>query len=131
MNLKPKNTGKKWIKTKKISFIAELEKECSVIDLDKDPDEILHSLTVATKECVDKCFPPKLLSNKAKKRAEQPWITNDIQKEEREQAKLFRKASASKKDEDRKNYNSFRKKLSKKKKRRKKAYFRELKDTNS
>ena len=71
---------------------------------------MLQCLTKATKNSIDQCFPPKPLSGKAKKRAEQPWIDSQVRKEEREQTKLFRKFNSTKKPEDQKNYNIFRKK---------------------
>ncbi len=120
------NSRQLWQKiddTKKDGFLLSLESNCSKIDLDNEPENILQSLTDATKCSVDTCFPPKPLSNKAKKRAEQPWIDKEIAKQEKEQAKLFRKFTASKNPKDQKNYNSFRRKLTKKKKKTKKSVF--------
>jgi len=84
--------------------------------------ELIHR----TKTAIDECFPPKILSNRALKRAEEPWFDKEICKEENQQAKLFRKFRSTNNSADHKNYNNFRKRLRKKKKRRKKAYFRDL-----
>ena len=96
------------------------------------PEDILKELICKTKNTIDSCFPPRSLSNRALKRAEQPWITKEISKEEKMQTKLFRKFRSSNHQTDHKNYRTFRQKLSKKKKKSKKAYFRELiKDANA
>ena len=121
--------GKMWQKiddTKKDVFLSSLEKALNQIDLTKGVEENLSDLTKNTKYTIDECFPPKLLSNRAKKKAEQPWVDKDISNKERQQTRLFRKFISSKNPEDHKNYNAFRKKLDKTIKRRKKAYFREL-----
>ena len=107
-------------------FVSNLEKSLSNIDLNSDPESILKDLISRTKDTIDGCFPRKSLSNRALKRAEQPWIDKEISKDEKTQSKLFRKFRSTKSPIDHKNYNCFRKKLNKKKKRRKKAYFREL-----
>jgi len=74
----------------------------------------------------------KILSNRAQKRSEEPWIDKETCKEEKQQTKLFRKFRSTNNPLDFKNYNTLRKKLSKKKKSRKRAYFRELiKDANA
>ena len=77
---------------------------------------MLNELTTRSKSTIDECFEPKLLSNRAKKRAEEPWIDKDIKKQERKQTKLFRKFVSTKNPTDRDNYNSFRRKLTKTKK---------------
>ena len=118
--------------SKKDLFLEELEKSLSEIDLSEHPEKILTDLTKLTKMSIDKCFPPKRLSNRAKKRAEQPWIDKDLAIQERKQGKLFKKFIKTSNPTDHKNYKDFRKKLFKKIKKRKKAYFRELiKEANS
>ena len=118
--------------SRKDFFIEKLRTSLMSFDSTKHPEQMLTDLTSITNDTVNSCFPPKILSNRAKKRAEQPWIDNEIRTQEREQAKLFRKFVKSKNPQDHKNYNTLRKKLSKKKRRRKKAYFRELiKEANS
>ena len=127
--------SKTWQKiddTKKDMFLTELEHALSQIDLSEHPDNILFNLTKLTKSSIDKCFPPKKLSNRAKKRAEQPWVNKELAIQEQKQNSLFRKFVQSQNPLDHKNYSVFRKQLSKKIKKRKKAYFRELiKEANS
>ena len=118
--------------SKKDLFVTELQHALSQIDLSEHPDKILYNLSKLTKSTIDKCFPPKKLSNRAKKRAEQPWVNKDLAIEKQRQNHLFRKFVQSQNPLDHKNYTVFRKKLSKKMKKRKKAYFRELiKEANS
>ena len=90
-------------------FLEELEHTLSQIDLHQHPDNILFNLTKLTKSCIDKCFPPKKLSNRAKKRAEQPWINKDLAIQEQKQNRLFRKFVRSKNPMDHKNFSEFRK----------------------
>ena len=130
----PEN-GVKWQKiddSKKEIFKEKLQSSLMSFDPTKHPEQMLTDLTGMTNDTVNSCFPPKILSNRARKRAEQPWIDKEIRSQEQEQAKLFRKFVKSGNPQDHKNYNTFRKNLSKKKRRRKKAYFRELiKEANS
>ena len=116
---KSEQTGQMWQKldeSKKDDFLRLLEEKLSCINLGNEPNELLQNLTSATKNTIDTCFPPQQLSKKAKKRAEQPWIDGEILKQEREQAKLFRKSNSTGNAQDLKNYNIFRRKLHKKKK---------------
>ena len=119
----------KWQKldeSKKEFFKDSLQNSLIFFDPTKHPEQMLADLTSITNGTVNYCFPPKILSNRAKKKAEQPWVDKEIQTQERMQAKLFRKFVQSDNPQDYKNYNSFRKKLAKKKRRKKRAYFREL-----
>ena len=77
------------------------------MNLDDHPENVLSQLTKFTKTTIDSCFPPKELSNKAKKRAEQPWIDKDILKDERKQSKLFRTFRESRNMQDHQNYKNF------------------------
>ena len=81
--------------------------------MNNHPEDMLIELTTRTKSTIDECFEPKLLSNRAKKGAEEPWIDRDITKQERKQTRLFRKFASTKDPTDRNNYNSFRRKLTK------------------
>jgi len=94
-----------------------LEKSLAEIDLENHPEKILKDLINKTKSTIDKCFPPRCLSNRAQKRAEKPWIDKEISKEETLQTKLFRKYRASNSQTDHKNYKNFRKKNSVRRKR--------------
>ena len=69
------------------------------------------------------CFPLKAQSNRAKKRSLTPWFDWEIFKDEKTQARLFRRFIKTKNPDDHKAYNTFRKKLSKKKYKAKRAYF--------
>ena len=111
---------------KKDKFIITLEKKLGKIDLSEHPENILASLTEATITSIDSCFPPKKLSNKAKKRALTPWFGTDIYQGDKKQSRLFRRFIKSKKPEDHQAYKEFRKKLSKQKYRAKRTYFRKL-----
>ena len=84
------------------------------IDLTEHPEKILAALTAKTQEAIEKCFPLKTKSNRAKKRALTPWFTTEIWKGEKTQSKLFRRFVKSNKPEDHQFYINFRKKLSKK-----------------
>ena len=97
-------------------FLEDLQGSLSSICFDNHPEQIMDDLISKTKNSIDKCFPPKLLSNRAKKRSEEPWINKEVRKEENKQVKLFRKFCSTNHPDDYKNYNSFRKKLSKTKK---------------
>ena len=93
-HVRNKNVGKTWQKIddrKKDIFLSNLKDSLCKIDLNCDPESILSDLIGRTKESIDQCFPPKSLSNRALKRAEQPWIDKEINKEEKIQSKLFRK----------------------------------------
>ena len=108
------DTKKVWQKiddSKKDIFVKKLEKNLSNLNMLEEPDVILQQLTIATKSTLDECFPPKTLSNNAKKRAEQPWNDKGILKEEREQSKLFRKFVSTKNTQDHKTIINFGKKL--------------------
>ena len=63
---------------KKDQFLTSLQEKLENIDLSQHPEQILASLTEATIATVDLCFPPKQLSNKAKKRALTPWFGSEI-----------------------------------------------------
>merc|ERR1712062_98949 len=80
---KNKNAGnnKTWQKideTKKDLFVDNLKKSLSSIDSNDHPENILKNLIDRTKNTIDACFPPKSLSNRALKRAEQPWFDKEI-----------------------------------------------------
>ena len=87
----PKKVWQKIDDSKKDVFTKKLEENLSKLSLSEGSEEILQKLTMATKDNIDECFPPKLLSNNAKKRAEQPWNDKDILKEEKDQCKPFHK----------------------------------------
>ena len=112
--------------TKKDMFLTSFHEKLENINLSNDPEQILASLTEATIATVDLCFPPKQLSNKAKKRSLTPWFGSEIYEGDKKQSRLFRRFIKSKKPEDHQAYKEFRKKLSKQKYRAKRAYFRKL-----
>jgi len=111
---------------KKEDFLICLEEKVSEIDLAEHPEKILGSLTDATIAAVDSCFPPKKLSNRAKKRKMTPWLSNEIYEGEKKQSRLFRKCVKTQKPEDHQEYKAFRQKLSKQKYKAKRAYYRNL-----
>ena len=68
---------------KKEQFLVILEKQLTSVDLSKDPEAILASLTKATRDAIDICFPLKKKSNRANRRGLIPW--HKIFKDERTQ----------------------------------------------
>ena len=89
-----KNNVEKWRfidKRKKEKKLTILAKELLHIDLSGHPDEILESLTEATKAALDICYPLKTKSNRAKKRSLTPWFDSEIFRDEKTQATLFRR----------------------------------------
>ena len=109
--------------SKKETFIATLEKNLTNIDLNKQPDDILSALTLATKKSIDQCFPPKRISNRRRKKELKPWINRDIVRQIKMQNKLFRKFLKTNDPADHKNYKCFRNKLNKSKNKAKREYF--------
>ena len=105
-----------------------LEPKLENIDLTEHPENILVALTNATKEAMDFCFPTKTLSKRAKKRALTPWFDTGIFKDEKTQARLFRRFIKTKSAVDHQIYKSFRNKLSKKKYKAKRSFFQNLLD---
>ena len=98
----------------------------SKIDLNKHPEDILTSLTDITIKAIDRCFPPKKLSNRAKRKTLTPWFDSEIYKGEKKQSRLFRRFVKTKNPEDYQIYIAFRKNLSKLKYRAKRTYYRKL-----
>ena len=113
---------------KKEDFLSILEPKLENIDLTEHPENILVALTNATKEAMDFCFPTKTLSKRAKKRALTPWFDTGIFKDEKTQARLFRRFIKTKSAVDHQIYKSFRNKLSKKKYKAKRSFFQNLLD---
>ena len=113
---------------KKDQFISILAKNLTSIDLSEHPENILKALTTATQSAIEICFPLKSKSKNAIKRSLTPWYDSEIYKDEKTQSRLFRRFIKTKKPDDHKTYNTFRKKLSKKKYRAKKDYFHDLLD---
>ena len=111
---------------KKDKFLNVLEGKLAEINLSEHPEKILTALTDATKASMDSCFPEKKLSNRAKKRALIPWYDSQIFKDEKRQARLWRRFVKSGNPDDHKIYKSFRNKLSKKKYRAKRAFYHDL-----
>ena len=81
------------------------------IDLSGHPDEILESLTEATKAALDICYPLKTKSNRAKKRSLTPWFDSEIFRDEKTQARHFRRFIKSQKTADHLRYKEFQKKI--------------------
>ena len=111
---------------KKGEFLTSLQEKLEKINLSEHPEKILALLTEATITTIDHCFPPKKLSNKAKKRSLTPWYGSEIYEGDKKQSRLFRRFIKSKKPEDHQAYKVFRKKHSKQKYRAKRTYFRKL-----
>ena len=111
---------------KKEKFLDILEQNLKNIDLSAHPEKLLDSLTSVTKASIEKCFPLKQMSNRAKKRSLIPWYGSEIFKDEKTQSKLFRRFVKSNKPEDHRAYSTFRNNLSKKKYRAKRQYFQDL-----
>ena len=79
---------------KRNNFWIHLKKKLSIIDLGKHPEVILKSLTHATQSAIDKCFPLKTKSNRAKKRSLTPWYDTKIFEGEKKTEKTFSKIFA-------------------------------------
>ena len=89
---------------------------------------MLLALTEKTQSARDLCFPPKIKSNRAKKRSLTPWYSTEIFEEEKKQSNLFRRFIKTNNSKDHKAYKTFQKNLSKKKRKAKRAYYRDLLD---
>ena len=111
---------------KKEQFLSVLEENLANIDLTLEPDDLLESLTNATKVSIEKCFPLKELSNRAKKRKLVPWYDTEIFQGMHIQRKLWKRFQKTKSLSDFFDYKIYRNKLSKKKYKAKKKYFHEL-----
>ena len=103
-----------------------MQEKLKGINLNSNPEILLETLTSATKDAIETCFPLKKMSKRAKKRAKLPWFNTDIFKDEKTQRNLFRRFIKTKNPQDHKAYSIFRNKLSKKKYRAKREYFQEL-----
>ena len=74
---------------KKEVFLNVLAEKLISIDLTEHPEKILAALTAKTQEAIEKCFPLKTKSNRAKKRALTPWFTTKIWKDKKCRANFF------------------------------------------
>ena len=103
-----------------------MQEKLKGINLNSNLKILLETLTSATKDAIETCFPLKKMSKRANKRARLPWFNTDIFKDEKTQRNLFRRFIKTKNPQDHKAYSIFRNKLSKKKYRAKREYFQEL-----
>ena len=74
---------------KKDVFLDTLKEKLSIIDLSSNPEVLLETLTSATKDAIETCFPLKKMSKRAKKRAKLPWFNTDIFKDEKNTEELI------------------------------------------
>ena len=112
--------------SKKDFFLSVLEDNLKNVNLDLSPDELLESLTQKTQKAIEKCFPLRIKSNRAKKRSLTPWFGSDIYKGITARRKLWKKFTKSGSLDDYCIYKIFRSKLSKNMYKAKKKYFQEL-----
>ena len=88
-NLDLQNSYKRFFTERnKDKFVHCLGENLVNIDYNLDPNSIMDDVLLATKKAIDTVFPLKKVSRKQSKLMINPWMTNDILKEQDTRDKL-------------------------------------------